>query len=109
MLRPRAVEDLLLEDVARLGAPGDDREARRADLERARNRALLVAVLDWLAIGLLFLWRDPLARFLELGPSEESIFTVAILAVAAHSGYRLGQRERYRAVQTALRSLDRFC
>ena len=109
MLRIQAVEELLFEDVARLRAPADDAAERRRQLSKARDRSLLVAVLDWVAIAVLFLWRDPLADFLTLGPTEETIFTVAILAVAVHSGFRLGQRERYRAVAEALRSLERFC
>ncbi len=109
MLRPKAVEALLYEEVARLRRPAETGDERRRELARARGRALLVAVIDWLAIALLFLWRDPLAEFLRLGATEESIFTVAVLAVAVHSGFRLGQRERYGAVDAALRSLQRFC
>ena len=109
MLRPQAVEDLLYEDVAKIRTPAADTEQRCTALGRAHQRALLVVAFDWLAIALLFFWRDPLARFLSLGPSEESIFTLAILAVATHSGFRLGQLERYRAVESAIRSLRRFC
>lgn len=109
MLRPRAVEALLFEDVARLRRPAETTDERHHELERAGRRALLVAVLDWLAIAALFIWRDPLVRFLDLGAGEESIFTLAILAVAAHSGFRLGQRERYVAVASALRAIGRFC
>ncbi len=109
MLRPQAVEALLFDDVARLRTPASDTEERCAALDRAQSRALLAVAFDWLAIALLFYWRDPLARFLALGPSEESIFTVAILAIAVHSGFRLGQRERYRAVASAIKSLGRFC
>ena len=109
MLRPNAVETLLFEDVARLRRPAETAEERRRELSSARDRALLVAILDWLAIAALFFWRDPLANFLALGAGEESVFTVAILAVAAHSGFRLGQRERYGAVAAAMRSLERFC
>ncbi len=109
MLRPQAVETLLFEDVASLRRPAETAEERLEELDRAGSRALLVAAVDWLAIALLFFWRDPLARFLHLGGAEESIFTLAILAVATHSGFRLGQRERYRAVGEAIRSLQRFC
>lgn len=109
MLRLRAVEALLFEDVARLRRPAEGSDERLQALSRARSRALLVVALDWLAIALLFLWRDPLARFLTLGAGEESIFTIAILAVATHSGFRLGQRERYGTVAAALRSLRRLC
>ena len=109
MLRIQAVEELLFQDVARLRTPADDAAERLRELSKARDRALLVAILDWVAIAVLFLWRDPLAGFLTLGASEESVFTVAILAVAVHSGFRLGQRERYGAVAEALRSLERFC
>ncbi len=109
MLRIEAVEELLFENVARLRVAADDAEERRYQLWRARQRALLIAVLDWLAIAVLFFWRDPLADFLTLGPGEESVFTVAILAIAVHSGFRLGQRERYGTVAAALRSLERFC
>ena len=109
MLRPQAVEALLFDDVARLRRPADTTEERRRELARAGRRALAIAALDWLAIALLFVWRDPLARFLHLGAGEEAIFTLAVLAVATHSGFRLGQRERYDAVDSALRALGRFC
>ena len=108
MLRTQAVEALLFEDVARLRPPADTEGERLAELSKARVRALAVAIADWLAIAALLLWRDPLAGFLTLGPTEETIFTVAVVAIATHSGFRLGQREKYGAVAASIGSLDRF-
>ena len=70
-------------------------------LARAERRALAVVVLDWVALAVLFLFRDTAAPFLPFDGSIETVFTVGVLAVAVHSGFRLGQLEKYRAVSRA--------
>lgn len=109
MLRTQAIEDLLIDDVAHLRRSEASGAERLQELAKARTRALFMAGLDWLAIAALFLLREPLSGFLSLGAGEESVFTVAVLAVAVHSGFRLGQWEKYRAVERAVEALGRFC
>ncbi len=127
MLRPRAVRALLVEEVAGLrtgGVAGDessndeaaatslpdgeagtgaaDRETierERTTLARAARRALFFVVLDLVAVAVLFAFR-PAVAFLTLGPSEEAVFTVGVLAVTLHAGYRLAQ---YRRLHTLAR------
>lgn len=70
-------------------------------LARAERRALAVVVLDWAALAVLFLFRDTAETFLPFDGSIETVFTVGVLAVAVHSGFRLGQLEKYRAVRRA--------
>lgn len=129
MLRERAIRSLLVEEIAglRLGAPGDDLEtakdpagaadallesaAREADdqreaLDRAERRALLTVGVDWLALVVLFVFRDPATTFLPTGPTVETIFTLGVIGVAVHSGFRLGQLEKYRAARRAWEKLD---
>lgn len=100
----RAVRSLLLDDIAPLTRPKSAPTTDVAVVSRARTRAALVAALDWVAILVLFAWRagEPL---LVLGPSEEAIFTLGVLAVAVHSGYRLAQMQTLGAVRVALESL----
>ena len=100
MWRTEAMLALLYEDVA--GLPRDETEtaAGRAEgLARARRRALIVVVLDWLAILVLVLFGQ--GALLSLGPSQQTAFTLAILAVATHAGFRLGQLEKLRAAARA--------
>jgi hypothetical protein len=109
MLRPRAVRALLL-DVAALrqqgreaGAAGDDVD--EAALRQAARRALLVAAIDALAIVLLFLLRDRSRPFLGLDRSPESVFTIGVLVVAVHLGFRLAQYLQLQRVRRALEAL----
>ena len=102
MWRTRAVLSLLHEEIA--GLPYDAQETpemRAETMRRARRRALIVIVLDWVAILILVLFGDRALPMLTFGASEHSVFTLAILAVAAHSGFRLGQLEKLRAVARA--------
>ena len=62
----------------------------RKALDRARRRALVVAMLDATAIALLVLLRQS-DRFLVLGRNEETLFTLGVLVVAVHLGFRLAQ------------------
>lgn len=104
MMHLRAVRSLLLDDVALLRRPDDAPATAIEVVSRARARAALVVLLDWAAILALFLWRagEPM---LVLGATEEAIFTLGVLAVAVHSGYRLAQRQTLGAVERALESL----
>ena len=105
MLRVQVVRSLLVDTVASLAPQEPGAGARRAALEKARTRAALVVALDLAAILVLFLWRDGTEAFLVAGGSPEAIFTLGILAVAVHAGFRLGQREKYSAVLRALDAL----
>lgn len=119
MLRRRAVRDLLLEEVAGVRHPGPDDEAslplaereelerelegeRLDDLEKAERRSLLVALLDWAAIVVLFLFREDAVPFMPIEGGIEDVLSFGLLAVATHSGLRLGDYGRYRAVRRAL-------
>ncbi|HVS03339.1 MAG TPA: hypothetical protein VMT16_11265 [Thermoanaerobaculia bacterium] len=112
MLRLRAVIHLLAEDVAgmRLGGPyegeGDGAIAARvvADLRQGERRALMVAVIAGLALGLLLAARQGGAPFLSFA-GEDALFSAAALLVAAFGGLRLGQWQRLRAVRRALEEL----
>jgi hypothetical protein len=103
MLRTRVVRELLFE-VAGLrrprdlddAGPGEDDEARRVEdlrdeIVQARKRAILVVVLDAVAVALLLYLRDPARGFLVIGRSEEMVFTIGILLIAGHLGFRLAQ------------------
>jgi len=119
MLRKRAIRSLLVEQVAGLRlretegeepAAGDEAPAEAAveetaaqveALSKARRRALLMVALDWIALAVLFLLRDRGATFLPMDGTIETVFTLGVVAVAIHSGFRLGQFEKYRAVARA--------
>ncbi len=120
MWRTRAILSLLVESVAALRCevpqPGDDEtdettlrqstESSLNALKRAKRRAALAVTVDWVAIALLFLFRPDGEPFLTLGADPRTVFTAGILAVAVHSGFRLGQLEKYRAVERACRELS---
>lgn len=107
MWRTRAVISMLVEDIAGLSLPSDRDEESVPDedrpelepLAKAIRRARLVIALDWVAILVLFIFRDPTRPFLPGGQSIETVFTLGVLAVAAHSGYRWAQLHRFQAVQ----------
>lgn len=113
MLRKRAIRSLLVEEIAGLRLPGSDddpagapgeaveAEIQREALEKAERRALVAVGVDWLALVVLFLFRDPAAPFLPAGPTIETVFTLGVIAVAVHSGFRLGQLEKIRAARRA--------
>lgn len=105
LLRIRAIRQLLIEDVAGMPRSGDAREGRER-LERARRRARLVVAIDWAAIVVLVIVRARTGSVLPIGPTEDSIFALGLLAIAAHSGFRLGQLEKLQAVDRALGELD---
>jgi hypothetical protein len=109
MMRLRAVRALLVGDVASLRvarvegsgeAAWKEQAAReREALEKARRRALLIVGLDAVALAVLFLLRDRGAPFLALGRGEEGAFTLGVLLVAVHLGYRLAQLRQLRTVE----------
>ncbi|MCP4200528.1 MAG: hypothetical protein GY769_01175 [bacterium] len=105
MFRTRAVRQLLLEDIAGVRRHPEPEDSVAA-LERARRRALLVVVFDWIAILILVFVRARSGEMFSIGPSEDSIFSLGLLAIAAHSGFRLGQLEKIRAVARALDELE---
>lgn len=104
---------MLLEDVAGLErrAPvADETEGRfeRASVRRlakARRRAIAVIVLDWAALLVLVFARAGSEPVLPLGATEDSIFALGLLAIAVHSGFRLGQLEKLAAVRRVLLDL----
>ena len=107
MWRTRAVISMLIEDIAGLTLPADresdaDEGAGRPELEplaKAIRRARLVIAVDSIAILTLFLFRDPSKPFLPGHQTIETVFTLGVLAVAAHAGFRWGQLDCYRSVQ----------
>ncbi len=123
MLRKRAIRSLLVEQVAGLlpreteaeepangeAAPAEaavqEAAAEVEALHKAKRRALLMVGLDWIALAALFLLRDRGATFLPMDGTIETIFTLGVVAVAIHSGFRLGQLEKYRAVSRTYENL----
>lgn len=117
MWRTRAIVSTLIEDVAALPIRRDDPEGEGATqapeslsrslelLEGARKRARLVVAVDWIALLVLFLFRDRGDVFLPSGPTVEVVFTLGVLAVAVHSGFRLGQLEKMSAVKRVCEEL----
>ncbi len=116
VFRTRAVKHLLLEDIA--GIPQGGRDHRgdpkppefddsKKLLERARRRALLVVAMDWIALLVLVYARTQGGQLLDIGPSEDTIFSLGLLAIATHSGFRLGQLEKLNTVGRALDDLSK--
>lgn len=106
MWRTAAVISLLVEDIA--GLEMSTAEADRPEvhpLARAIGRARLVIGIDCAALLILFLTRNPMRPFLPWEPAVETIFTLGVLAVAVHAGFRWAQLERYRSVQRACEDL----
>ena len=106
MIRLRIVHSVLLEDIAELTPPVDSGDERAA-IAKARLRAGIVGGLSCLAILVLFAFRSSGRPFLVLGASEDGLFTLGVLVVAIHAGYRLGQMQKLGAVLRAWDSLPR--
>ena len=107
MLRLSAVRSLLVEEVGGLrgiaaavdGETSKEAGGReRAALTRAARRSLFFVVLDLTAVTALFFLRAPAGAFLAPGATEEGIFTLGILAIVAHAGYRFAQYRHLRTV-----------
>lgn len=108
MLRPRAIRALLLEQVVGLSRPdADGAEPAAERLRGLRRRALVLVVVEWLAILVLILVRDSDLPYLTLGRTEQTAFAIGVLVVAVHSGFKLGQWEKLRSVERAVAELDR--
>lgn len=109
MLRPRAIRSLLLDVAALRRSPTESAggvetlDEERAALRQAARRALLVVVVDALAIAILFAMRDRTRAFLVFDRSPETVFTLGVLLVAIHLGFRLAQ---YMQLQRVARALD---
>lgn len=105
---------MLLEDIAGLereppiesesGEPSDPALSFRR-LARARRRAIAVIALDWAALLILVLARAGSGAYFAVGPTEDGIFALGLLAIAVHSGFRLGQLEKLEAVRRVLDDL----
>lgn len=114
MMRLRAVRSLLV-DAASLRVAeveGGDQEAWRERaareeeaIHKARRRALLVVWLDAVALAVLFVLRGEADAFLALGQGEEGVFTLGVLLVAVHLGFRLAQYLQLRQVDHLYREL----
>lgn len=96
MWRTQAIVSMLTEDVS--GLPASDRET----LEHARRRALAVAIFEWLAILVLILFHDQRTQQLTLSGSEQTLFSLGILVIAVHSGFRFANFLK-------LRTITRLC
>ena len=105
MLQLDAVRSILFDDIAGVRPDSDRPDDPIGTLQRAGRRALMVAVVDWLAILVLFTLHDGPTGFLSAGATEQGLFTFGVLAVATHAGFRLAQREKYVAVARALEEL----
>jgi hypothetical protein len=110
MLRARAVRAMLVEEVGGLRRPRAEGESaeeavgwEREALARAARRALVFVLVDLVAVVVLFAFREPARAFLNPGASEEGIFTLGVLVVVAHAGYRFAQ---YRHLRTVCRLHD---
>ncbi|MCZ6508401.1 MAG: hypothetical protein O7A98_11540 [Acidobacteria bacterium] len=100
MWRTQAIVSMLLEEVG--GLPADDDGA----LSRALRRGAWIVAIDWLAVIVLVLLQDGDAAQLKLSGGEQAVFTVGILAVAAHSGFRLGQLQKLKSLQRLRAELE---
>lgn len=124
MWRGRAVRSLLVEAVAGLRppeappgeasageasageSPGAGEAARlREALSAAVRRAALMVGVSWAALVALLASRTSGGPFLRFA-GEETVFSLGVLAVAVYSGFRLGQWEKYRAVERACREIE---
>ena len=98
MWRTNAVISMLVEDVAELRVlPPSERPEIEA-LTKARRKAVLISLIDWIALAILLAFHSGPRPFLPFGPSTDTVFTLGALAVAMHSGFRLGQARTYKAI-----------
>ena len=115
MWHTNAVIWMLVEEVAELriapppqGPSEEKPPAGRLEMEalvKAKRRAILVSLVDWIAITILLAFHSGAEPFLPLGASTDVVFTLGVLAVATHSGFRLGQARTYRAVSRVCEDL----
>ena len=105
MLRIRVVQDLLISGICALKPTGDGRQSELEQVQKAQRKALFVAVVDWLAILVLVLFRQRPGSVIDFGAGAETVFSFGILAVATHAGFRLGHAEKLTAVRRSLEEL----
>lgn len=103
MLRLRAVRTILVDDIGHVRL--DELDEPIAVVRKARRRLAMMAALDWIAILVLFAFRQIEGPFLLLGAHEQGVFTLGVLAVATHAGYSLGQWEKLGSVIRVLEEL----
>jgi hypothetical protein len=111
MWRKAAIRTMLLDELCSLrprGGPSTPEDPPQPDrrLQKARRRATVIVALDWMALVILLFFRSGEEPWLSFGPQEETVFTIGVLAVAIHSGFRLGQLEKLRATARVLEDLD---
>lgn len=100
MWRTQAILDLLVGDLG--GVAEGDPES----LARARRKGAWIVAFDWLAILVLIAVQDGGAAPWVLGANEQTLFTVGILAVAVHSGYRLAGVHKLRTIERVVAELE---
>ena len=105
LFRTRAIQLLLIEDIGGIGRTPEGLQRALELLERARKKALAAVAIDWLAILILVVLRAGKGAILNLGPTEEGVFALGLLAIAAHSGFRLGQIEKLSGVKRSVLEL----
>ncbi len=109
MWRTRAVERMLLEDIAGLARADVEEggEARGGEkLAAAHRRGWRAVIVDWAALAALVALRAGREPILVLAGGVEVVFALGLLAIAIHSGFRLGQIEKLRAVGRLLEELE---
>lgn len=106
MWRTQAVARMLLEDIAGLARRQAEAESAGAALRDARRAAWRAVLIDWAAVAVLLAMRAGETPLLAVGPTVDAVFTLGLLLVAAHSGFRLGQLEKLRAVGLLVDELE---
>ena len=118
MWRTKAVTSMLVEDVAEIRMSGstdrpsgpveDGDGAERPEirmLDKARRKALLVSLVDLLALFVLLTFHSAPRPFLPFSPTIDTVFTLGVLAVAMHAGFRMAQARTYRVVSRVCQDL----
>lgn len=100
MWRTQAIVERLRGDLGGLA------EVDAAAVKKARRRGLLVVFFDWFALVVLLLWRDPRGPQAGLSAGETLLFTLGLLAVAVHSGYRLAQVHQLSRIERLVEDLE---
>ncbi len=106
MWRTQAVARMLLEDIAGLGRRQAEAGSGGGALRDAGRAAWRAVLLDWAAIAVLLAMRAGETPLLAVGPTVDVVLTLGLLLVATHSGFRLGQLEKLRAVGLLVEELE---
>ncbi len=124
MFRRRAIESLLIEEVAGIAGPrgrlpreNETREASgegnalaapvpvgREDLAESEKKALRLVGVCWVALLVLLIFHSGPRPFLSF-EGVDAVFSLGVLVIAVYSGFRLGQWEKYRSVRRSLEDL----